>query len=117
MDGKNYEVLKPLKNVRENKVYTVKENNLEKITCDDNGAYMNSRNVKTHYFVEESDGKILAKKVHKSDNGYFINERQGQSYVSVPVGDEKVYLIERYYRKNKSIPNLRRMIVRVKKSQ
>ena len=65
MDGKNYEVLKPLKNVRENKVYTVKENNLEKITCDDNGAYMNSRNVKTHYFVEESDGKILVKKVHK----------------------------------------------------
>ena len=54
-DGKNYEVPRPLKNVRENKVYIVKEDNLEKITCDDNGAYLNSRNVKTHYLVEELD--------------------------------------------------------------
>ena len=114
-NGKNYEVPRPLKNVRENKVYTVKEDNLEKITCDDNGAYLNSRNVKTHYLVEELDGTLRAKKVHKSDDGHFINKRQGQGYVAVPVGDESVYLIERYFRQGKSIPNLQRMIVRVKR--
>ena len=42
-------------------------------------------------------------------------KRQGQDYVALPVGDESVYLIERYYRQNKSIPNLRRMIVKVKR--
>ena len=106
MDLKNYKVPRPLKNVRENKVYTVKEDNLEKITYDDNGAYLNSRNVKTHYLVEELDGSLRAKKVHKPDDGYFINKRQGQGYVAVPVEDESVYLIERYYRQNKSIPKL-----------
>ena len=96
-------------------MYTVKEDNIKKITCDDNGAYLNSRNVKTHYLVEELDGTLGAKKVHKSHDGYFINKRQGQGHVAVPVRDESVYLIERYYRQNKSIPNLRRMIVRVKR--
>ena len=96
-------------------MYTVKEHNLENITSGDNGAYLNSRNVKTHYLVEELDGTFRAKKVHKSDDYYFINKRQGQGYVAVPVGDESLYLIERYYRQNKSIPNLRRMIVIVKR--
>ena len=106
---------RPLKYVRENKVYTVKEDNPEKITCDDNGACLNSRNVKTHCLVEELDGTLQAKKVHESDDGYFINKRQVQGYVAVPVGDESVYLIERNYMQNKSTPNLRRMIVRVKR--
>ena len=72
-DGKNYEIPRPLKNVSENKVFTVKEDNLEKITYNDNGAYLNSRNVKTHYWM---DGNLQEKKVYKSDNGYFINKRQ-----------------------------------------
>ena len=96
-------------------MYTVKEDNLEKITCNDNGAYLNSRNAKTHYLVEKLDGTLRAMEVHKSDDGYFINKRQGQGYVAVPVGDESVYLIERYYRQNKWIPNLQRMMVRVKR--
>ena len=48
----------------------------------------------------------LTSEVYKSDDGYFINKRQGEGYVSVPVGDESVYLIERYYRQNESILNL-----------
>ena len=96
-------------------MYTVKRDDFEKITCDSNGAYLNSRNVKTYYLVEEFDGTLRAKKVHQSDDGCFINKRQGQGYVAVLVEDESVYLIERYYRKNKSIPDLRRMIVRVKR--
>ena len=107
MDLKNYKVPQPLKNVREN---TVKEDNFEKVAYDDNGVYLNSRNVKTHYLVEELDGSLRAKKVHKPDDGYFINKRQGQGYVAVPVEDESVYLIERYYRQNKSIPKVERKL-------
>lgn len=114
-DGKKYELDAPLKNVRENKVYTVKESDLKKITCDDNGAYIGSKNVTTHYLVEDIDQILTAKKVHKSDDSYYINIRQGQTYVATPVEKENVYLLERYYRQNKSIPNLRRIIVRVKR--
>ena len=62
-------------------MYTVKEDNTEKITCDDNGACLNSRNVKTHYLVEELDGTLRAKKVHDSDDSYFINKRYVQGYL------------------------------------
>ena len=96
---------RPLENVRENKVYTVKEDILKKITCDERGAYLNLRNVKTHYLVAELHGTLQAKKVHKFDNVSFLNKRQGQGYLAVPVEDESVHLIECYYRQNKLIPN------------
>ena len=95
----------PLEKAQEHKVYTVKKDILKRITCDDSGTYLNLRNVKTHYLVEELHGTLQAKKVHKCDNVYFINKRQGQGYHAVPVGDESVNLIECYYRQNKLIPN------------
>ena len=54
----------------------IKESDLTKITCDDNGAYIGSKNVKTHYLVEDIDQTLIAKKVHKSDKSFFINKRQ-----------------------------------------
>ena len=34
-----YEEKSPLKNMREDKVYTIRNHSLESITCDDNGTY------------------------------------------------------------------------------
>ena len=59
-DGKNYEVTRPLENGRKNKVYTVKEDNLEKITCDDNGAYLNSR---THDFKDSCQNSLPCRRI------------------------------------------------------
>ena len=44
---------------------------------------------------------------------YFIKEREGRNYSNTLINDGSIYIVERYYRHNKSIPKLKRMVVRV----
>ena len=85
-------------------MYTIKNAKIENITCDGN-----------NYCLLVKDGRVTQKIVHRSDNeNFYVNQRNGRDYVAMRLDINDVYLIERYYRQNKSTPLLRQMIVRVK---
>ena len=45
---------------------------------------------------------------------FYLNQRNSRDYEAIRVDLNDVYLIERYYRQNKSIPLLRQIIVQIK---
>ena len=51
--NKEYEKSFPLKGIRRNFVYTIKNFSLDSITSDDNGAYRNSKKVGKYYYVNK----------------------------------------------------------------
>ena len=104
----------PLKSVRRNKVYTIRNSSFDDISCDNNGAYINSNNVKRDFFVKITNSKVTVKKVHVVNGELLYKERKSRIYIDNFVDKNNVFLIERYYRQNKSIPQLKRMIFRIK---
>ena len=105
----------PLKNQRENSMYTIKNAKIEDITCDGNSAYLKTRTNKRYYCLLVKDGRVITKIVHSfDDENFYLNQRNDRDYEAIRVDINDVYLIERYYRQNKSIPLLRQMIVRIK---
>ena len=115
--AKEFEEKQPLKHVICSKVYTVKDQPISSITCDDNGAYIKHNNVKRDYAVEfnQHDKKVTsAQTAHKGPHGYYYKERDGRMYVNVLVPDGNIVCVERYYSASKSFHWLKRMIVRVK---
>lgn len=114
VNPEKYEEVTPLKSVRRNKVYTIKNCRLENITCDDNGAYVNNNSNKKLYYVNICEGgDVDIKIVHKVDDHYVYKERSGRFYDTVIVDPKDIYELQRYYSKNKSIRELRRTIFRV----
>ena len=104
-----------MKNQRENFMYTIKDAKVESIACDDNGAYLNSRSNKRYYRLSVRNGCVISKVVHSSDGKHFhLKERNGRDYETKKVDISDVYIIERYYRQNKSIRSLKRLVVRIK---
>ena len=96
-------------------MYTIKNAKIEDITCDGNGAYLKTRTNKRYCCLLVKDGPVITKlfTVHSfDDENFYLNQRNGRDYEAIRV--DIVYLIERYYRQNKSIPLLRQMIVRIK---
>ena len=70
--------------------------------------------MKKDYYVQEEDGKLIVNIVYKEGSQYVQHVRNGLSYDKLLVEPSKVYTIERYYRRNKSFPGLRHMVVKVK---
>ena len=95
-------------------MYTVRNCSFDDISCDNNGAYINSDIVKRDFFVKITDSKVTAKKVHLVNGKFFYKEQKSRTYVDKFVDKKDVFLIERYYHQNKSITQLKRMIVRIK---
>ena len=61
------------------------------------------------------DGRIIKKLFTVSTmKVFYLNQRNSRDYEAIRVDLNDVYLIERYYRQNKSIPLLRQMIVQIK---
>ena len=61
------------------------------------------------------DGRIIKKLFTVSTTKvFYLNQRNSRDYEAIRVDLNDVYLIERYYRQNKSIPLLRQMIVQIK---
>ena len=58
--------------------------------------------------------KLNTRTVHERNGEFCYKERVGRRYEEVQVSREDVYSIEKYYRINKSIPELGMLIVRVK---
>ena len=111
---KDFVEMEPLKGIFRNKMYTVVGYTINQINCDDNGAYGDTRSVKKHYYVQEENGKLIVNTLYKEGNQYLQHVRNGRSYDKLLVEPSKVYTIERYYRRNKSFPGLRHMVVKVK---
>ena len=57
---------------------------------------------------------LKASVVHKEGDKYIKEDRNGRSYDRVVADPTEVYLIERHYRKNKSFPGLRHIVVKIK---
>ena len=61
--------------------------------------------MKKDYYVQEEDGKLIVNTaVYREGNQYVHHARNGRSYDKLLVEPSKVYAIERYYRRNKSVP-------------
>ena len=96
-------------------MYTIKNKSVDQITCDNNGAYNNSRSNSKDFYVDIEDNQVKeCKMVHKEGNLLYYNRRcSSRSYEKVYIDREKVYCIKRYYKHNKSVPGLRLMIVKL----
>ena len=119
VEPEKLEVESPLKSVRKNKVYTVKNCLLTNITSDNNGSYhKQNRNCK-EYFVELDENHRVkeAKILHSHRNGpnkqYFYKSRKSREYKNVYPPIEKIFRLNRYYRYSKSYEGLKMTIVQM----
>ena len=112
--GKDFVEMELLKGICHNKMYTVVGYTINQINCDETGAYGDTRSVKKDYYFQEIDSKLIVNTVYKEGNQYVQHVRNGRSYDKLLLELSKVYTIERYYRRNKSVPGLRHMVVKVK---
>ena len=95
-------------------MYTTKQK-LDEIVSDDNGAYLHTSSTSKEYVVEfDSSSSLTSRIVHMDASGeFYYKKRNGRSYDVVQVEKDTVFMMHRYYRKSKSFPGLRQMIVRV----
>ena len=95
-------------------MYTIKNAKIENITCDGDGAYLQTKTSKWYHRLLVKDGRYMSKIVHSSgDENFYLNQRNGRDYEAIRVDVNRKYLIELYYRQNKSITSLRQIIVRI----
>ena len=66
------------------------------------------------FYVETMLSNLTAKLVHIKNGIYLYKGKDGREYANVEVNAQDVYEIERCYRWNTSIPNLKRAIYRIK---
>ena len=108
-----YKQLNPLKGIGANFMYTIKDCALEDITCDDNGAYHRSNSVKIEYHIKSENGLLSANIIHEGEEGPIFKTRKGRNFIDNIATTENIFLLNRYSRFNKTIPQLRMMVVRV----
>ena len=66
--------------------------------------------------IDTNANIISSNIVHKEDGHFYYNKRIGSNdYERVKITEENIYVLERYYRQCKSVPGLKRMVVRIKK--
>ena len=81
IDAAKYEETRPLKSVRRNKIYTIRNHTLESITWDDNGAYASSnRNKRTFRAEISNQSTVTVRTCHKEDGTFHYKEKTGQGY-------------------------------------
>ena len=113
VEPSKFEVATPLKQVRQDRMYTVKNCLLSDITTDDNGAYHESNRNSRLYYVEVDENGVNKVATLNDNPGKLphYKERVGRSYKDVFVSTDDVYKLSRYYRFSKSIPGLKMMVV------
>ena len=88
---------------------------LNDITCDDNGAYKDANTAKSLFYVDSDENGInFVRGVHHEGGVYAYKIREGRKYVNKTVADDKVFLLDRYYRQNKTFPKLKMTVIRIK---
>ena len=113
LKAESFAEMQLLKGICYNKIYTITGYTIEQINCDDNGAYEDPKSEKKDYLVEIKRNMLKASIIHKEEDRYIHKVRNGRSYDTVVVDLKKVYMIERYYHKNKSFPGLRHIAVKI----
>ena len=68
---------------------------------------------KKHVTLED-DNRPSAKKTYQQ---VFYQEKRRTNYSHTLANDDSIYIVERYYHYNKSIPNLKYMLVRVQNAK
>ena len=117
MDFALYEEKEAVRGIRENRVCATLSKKIDDAYTDDNGAYLNSRSTKRMYHVDidKKSMTVSSHVVHDEGGAYYCNQRCGGcAYERVVVSENEVYFLERYYRESKSVPGLKRMVVRAK---
>lgn len=117
LDYAKYQEKDALKGVRCNKMYTILKSTFDDVCADDNGAYKASRSTKKHYYlnINRSKNTIKSKGVHLHKGHFYYNARgTGNAYERVAVNKSDVWTLYRYYRTNKSIPGLERIVAKIK---
>ena len=119
VEPEKYEVPSPLKRVRENRVFLVKDCILGDITSDDNHAYHKTNSNEKEYYVKLHENGCDVHILHKDERGFYYKKRPGKGEVSkkyqdVYVNEEDIYLLNRYYRFSKVVPGLKQMVMHVK---
>ena len=108
------------KGVRENTFYAVRMQYFNDAITDDNGAYDKSNDTKKNYYIQSDTERQIftsTKIVHNNiDGSFYYNERNGRQYNVVNIDTKDVCTVERYYRQNKSLVGLKRLIVKIKKN-
>ena len=114
LKAESFAKMQPLKGICHDKMYTITGYTIEQINCDDNGAYEDPKSATKDYLVEIKGNMLTASVVHQEGDKYIHKVRNDRSYNRVVVDLNDVYMTERYYRKNKSLPGLRHMVVKIK---
>ena len=116
----DFEISPPTKGARENTIDAVRMQYFNDATTDDNGAYVKSYYTKRNYYIQyDTERQIVTstKIVHNNIHGsFYYNERNGRQYNVVNVDTVDVFNVERYYRQNKSLVGLKRLIVKIKET-
>ena len=87
-----------------------------KIATDDNGAYLATASATRQFKVNVnwSEDKAEVQGVHMdSSTEFYFKNRVDRAHETVHVNKDSIYSLTRYYRKNKSFPGLRQLIVHI----
>ena len=122
LDFVHYEEKEAVKGICENRIHTnrihtILSEKIDYVYKDDNGVYLNSRSSKRMYHMDIDKKSITVSShvVHQEGCAYYYNQRcGGRAYDHTVVPEREFYFLERYYRESKSIPVLKRMVVRAK---
>ena len=79
------------------------------------GTYASSNQNKGIFYAEISNySTVTVRTCHKEDRILHYNEQIGQGYTKCPVEEQDLFLLEKYYRLNKTFTQLKRTICRIK---
>ena len=114
----DFEISPSPKGVRENTFYTVRMQYFNDATTDGNGVYVKSNNTKKNCYIQYDTERQIVTSIKIVDNNidgnFYYNERNCRQYNVVNVDTVDVYTVERYYRQNKSMVGLKRLIIKIK---
>ena len=114
LKAESFAEMQLLKGICHNKTYAITGYSIEQTNCDDNGAYEDLKSEKKDYLVEIKRNMLKASVVHKEKGKYVHKVRKSRSYNRVVVDLNEAYMIERCYHKNKSLPSLKHIAVKIK---
>ena len=115
MKAKEFEAATLPKGTRKNYVFTKKED-VDNIVADDNGAYLVTASATRQFKVSVnwSEDKVEVQGVHMNSSGeFYFKKRVGRAYETVHINKDSVYSFSRFFRKSKSFPGLRQLIVHI----
>ena len=115
MKAKEFKAATLPEGIRKNYVFTTKED-VVNIVADDNGAYLITASATREFKVSVnwSEDKVEVQGVHmNSSREFYFKKRVGRAYETVHTNKDSVYSFSRFFRKSKSFPGLRQLIVHI----